>query len=297
VRASRITSLSLLLALALPALLTRSVAAQSAAGEVDLRSPAQRSTRYSAYSLPKGMWSVEVGALGMGDELYGLFGGNYGLGEGFQIGLNLVHYATGLFNINARWNFLDREHLGLGVAVGFDYGHGAWVWVLDPLAQELVQDTDLFAVPISLTASVPLLPWLQFDLPVEYQYAAIFGTLGEGRSFYAEAQIGARQVRFRPGARFFLSKATAFEFGAILPAYTRVPFEGEITAELANQGYERSGSGEASVRFSETWNIEVGLRSSIRPWLFCAIRLDYGPRADVLYGALVYPSFSLEFRL
>jgi hypothetical protein len=233
----------------------------------------------------------------MGDELYGLFGGNFGLGKGFQIGLNLVHYATGLFNINARWNFLDLEHVGLGVAVGFDYGHGAWVWVLDSIAQELVQDTDLIAIPISLTASVPLLRWLQVDLPVEYQHAVVFGTLGEGSSFYAEAQIGARQVRFRPGARFFISQDTAFEFGAILPAYTRVPFEGDITGELANQGYERSGSGEASVRFSETWNVEVGLRSSIRPWLFCAIRLDYGPRADILYGALVYPSFSLEFRL
>jgi hypothetical protein len=291
------TTLGVLLALALATQLTGSAAAQSVAGELDLRSPAQRSTRYSAYSLPKGMWSIEVGALGMGDELYGLFGGNFGLGKGFQIGLNLVHYATGLFNINARWNFLDLEHVGLGVAVGFDYGHGAWVWVLDSIAQELVQDTDLIAIPISLTASVPLLRWLQVDLPVEYQHAVVFGTLGEGSSFYAEAQIGARQVRFRPGARFFISQDTAFEFGAILPAYTRVPFEGDITGELANQGYERSGSGEASVRFSETWNVEVGLRSSIRPWLFCALRLDYGPRADILYGALVYPSFSLEFRL
>lgn len=291
------TTLGVLLALALPALLARSAAAQSAAEEVDLRSPAQRSTRYSAYSLPKGTWSIEVGALGMGDELYGLFGGNYGLGKGFQIGLNLVHYATGLFNINARWNFLDLEHLGLGVALGLDYGHGAWVWVLQPAAQELVKDTDLFALPVSLTASMPLLRWLQIDLPIEYQHAAIFGTLGEGGSFYAEAQIGARQVRFRPGARFFISQDTAFEFGAMLPAYTRVPFEGEISAELANQGFERAGSGEASVSFSETWNIEFGLRSSIRPWLFCAFRLDYGPRADVLYGAFVYPSFSLEFRL
>jgi hypothetical protein len=294
VRARRTTLLGVLvLALVCALSPARPAAAQSSPAAPDLRSPALRSTRYSAYTLPKGVWSVELGALGMGDELYGLLGGAYGLGKGFQLNLNLVHYATGLFNVTARWNFLDLPHFGLGLSVGFDYGHGDWVWVVNSEEQELLDNADLIAFPMSLTASAPLNRWVQLDLAASYQHAELFGTLGEGATFYADAQIGARIFQFRPGARVFLSDDTAFEFFASLPAYARVPYEGDITSNR----FERAGAGEAKVKFSSTWAVEVGLRSAIRPWLFCNIRLDFGPRADVLYGAQVYPSFSIEARL
>jgi hypothetical protein len=296
VRPHRRTAALWFLPLACVAALTCSAAAQGAP-DVDLRSAGQRSTRHSAYSLPKGTWSIDVGALGMGDELYGMFGGGYGLGKGVQLELNLAHYATGLFNINARWNFLDLEHFGLGLGLGFDYGHGDWVWVLDPAARELIRNTDLFAFPLILTASAPLNRWLQLDLSAGYQHAVIVGELGNGSSFYTEAQIGARQLWLQPVARAFLSNDTALELTAYLPAYTRVPFEGEISVDLAGQGYSRSGDGEAKVPFSEAWNFEVGLRTAIRDWLFWSLRLDLGPRAELLYGAFIYPAFSVEFRL
>jgi hypothetical protein len=283
----------LVLALACVLVPAPPAAAQSSPAAQDLRTPARRSTRYSAYTLPKGMWSIELGALGMGDELYGLLGGAYGLGKGFQLSVNLVHYATGLFNITTRWNFLDLPHFGLGVSVGFDYGHGDWVWVLDSSEERLLEDTDVIAFPLSLTASAPLNRWLQLDLGAVYQHAELFGTLGEGNTFYADAQIGGKMFQFRPGARVFLADDTALEFFASLPAYVRVPYEGEITSNR----FERAGSGEAKVAFSSSWAVELGLRSALRPWLFCNLRLDFGPRAELLYGASVYPSFAMEARL
>lgn len=263
----------------------------------DLRAPAYRSTRQSAYSLPKGTWAVEVGALGLGqNELYGQLSAGRGFGAGIQIDVNLAHYSVGLFNIAARWNFLETRHFALAFAASFIYGHGAWMWVLGPLAQTLVQETDLYSVPLDLTASMPVTRWLQFDFGVDYQYAKANGDLGNGRSIYAKGLLGANSVSFRPGARLFLSADTALEMSASLRAFTHIPYEGDISAKFLRKGYERSGSGEASIPFSQTWNVEVGVRSRIRPWMFCSFRLAFGPVADMLFGAYVYPAFALEFR-
>ena len=47
----------------------------------DLQSPEQVSTRYSAYSLPARQWSVDAGALGVGDgDVFALLAVTYGLG-------------------------------------------------------------------------------------------------------------------------------------------------------------------------------------------------------------------------
>jgi hypothetical protein len=271
--------------------------ARAETGE-DLRSPKSRSTRFSAYSLPKGTWAIEAGALGLGnDELYGEIGGAVGLGAGFQLDVNLAHYGVGLFNISSRWNFLDTRHVALSLGLSFLYGHGDWVWILSPLAERLIEDTDLFSLPVNLTASVPVTHWLQFDLTAEYQYAKLIGQLGEGKTLYADALIGAERFVFRPGARFFLSDTTALELAALLPAFTKVPYEGTLSAELLGRGFQRSGEGEAKIAFSETWNLEVGLRSRFTPWMFGSFRLTFGPLADRFFSAPVYPTFSLEFRL
>jgi hypothetical protein len=263
----------------------------------DLRAPAYRSTRQSAYSLPKGTWALELGALGMGEnELYGQLGASRGFGAGIQLDVNLAHYSVGLFNFGARWNFLDTRHLALSFGATFIYGHGDWMWFLGPLARELVKGTDLYAVPINLRATVPVTRWLQFDLGVGYQYAKANGSIGEGRSFYAKTMVGASFVAIQPSVRLFLSNNTALELSAALRPYTRVPYEGDISGTFLGRGYQRSGSGEASVSFSKTWNVEVGVRTRITPWFFCSFRLAFGPLADLLFDAYVYPAFALEFR-
>jgi hypothetical protein len=291
----RTGSLALLLSLV-------SVAAPAAAEAQDsmtgLRSPEQRSVRYSAHALPKGTWAFDLSALGVtGEDVYGSLGIRHGFGGGFDAELNLAHYAVGLFNVGARWTFLDTSDVALAASVGFTYGHGAWMWPLAPLVRSLLQDADLITVPVEVIASAPVLNWLQLDLGASFRYGTVFGTLGDGATFYADAEIGARQVAFRPGARLFVSDATAIELAMDVPVYTWVPWEGEITAAQANEGYQRSGSGGATVRPSETWKIEGGVRSRVTPWLFCTLRLHYGRINRLLYLTTVNPSLSFEFRL
>jgi hypothetical protein len=273
-------------------------AAETAGSLSGLRSPEQRSVRYSAYGLPDGMWSFDASALGVtGDDLYGSLGIRRGFGAGFNLELNLAHYAVGLFNVGAQWTFLDTAYVALAASVGFTYGHGAWMWIAGPVARDLLQDADLITVPAALTASSPILDWLQLDLSLNLRYGTVFGTLGDGDTLYAHAEIGARQVSFRPGARVFVSDATALELAFDLPVYTWVPWEGEITAEFANRGYEKAGSGGAELPTSDTWKLEAGVRSRLTPWLFCTFRLHYGRANRLLYSTTINPSLSFELRL
>jgi hypothetical protein len=249
------------------------VAAQTAAAELapaeapppnDLASPAQVSTRGSAYSLPARTWGFDVGALGISSgDAYARLGVAYGIGAGFQVDLNLLHWAVGLFNVNARWQFLDTRYVDMGAGVGFIYGHGDWFWIAT--AERLASAIDIMAIPFSLTTSVQPKRWLQLDLGLQYGHAEVWGSVGEEDSLYADAELGVRQFMIRPGVRFYVSKATSVDFVATLPPYTAAPTEGSVETQLPG------------VLFG-------GTRTA-------------GQIANRLYGAKIYPSFDVEWRL
>jgi hypothetical protein len=248
----------------------------------DLQSTAQRSTRYAAYTVPAGTWSLDVGAFGIsGGDAFAKLGAAYGLGAGFEVEMNMAHVSVGLLNVSAAWHFIETRHFDLGVRAGFWYGRGEWFWIAQGAAKSLVSKVDVVSVPIALTASAPLTPWLQLDLGVQYTYGDAFGVTDGDRSILEDAQIGIRQLFFRPGVRVFLSDNTALELFAKLPAVTDVP-----TSRAAT-----------TLPFSKTWTIEAGLRSRLADGLFGNLRLHYGDVSDAVYGAALYPSFDIEFRL
>jgi hypothetical protein len=61
----------------------------------------------------------------------------------------------------------------------------------------------------------------------------------------------------------------------------------------------RSGSNEKfdTVPFSKTWTLEGGVRSRFSEGLFGSLRMHCGKTGRGLYGAVVYPSFNVQFRL
>ena len=276
-------------ALALGALCSTLAAAEPArpalaqpAPAADLQSPEQLNTRYSAYSVPRGTWALDAGAFGISSgDAFAKLGAAYGLGAGFAIEMNLAHVGVGLLNVSAAWHFIDTRYFDLGVRAGFWYGHGEWFWIAQGAAKSLVSKVDLVSVPVVLTASAPLTRWLQLDLGVQYSYGDVFGATSGEPSILEDAQIGVRQLFFRPGARFFLSDNTALELFARLAAFTEVP----------------TARAEAALPFSETWTLEGGLRSRLAEGLFGNLRLHYGEVSDAIYGATLYPSFDIELRL
>lgn len=264
---------------------------QSAAAPAleDLQSPEQRDLRHEAYSLPAGMWAVNVGALGIsGGDVFAQLGLSRGLGAGFQVEANLAHASVGLLNVGARWHFIDTRHFDLGAGLGFWYGHGEWLWIVRGAAKELVSKLDVISVPVALTASVPVSRSFAFSLGLEYRYVQAFGTISR-ESAYRDAYIGARQFAVSPSARWFATDTTSLELSAHLPPYTSVPVE--VTGGEQDRGQEFE-----DVPFSETWSVELGLRSRFQPGIFGNLRLHYGEVVRTLYSAVVYPSFELEFR-
>jgi len=270
-------------------------AAEAAPGH--LSSPAQVSTRGSAYSLPARTWAFDVGALGISSaDAYARLGIGYGFGAGFQIDLNLLHWAVGLFNVNARWQFLDTRYVDMSAGVGFIYGHGDWFWIAT--AERLASAIDIMALPFALNTSAQPLRWLQLDLGLQYGHAEVWGEVGEKDSLYAEAELGVRQFLIRPGVHFYVTNATSIDFMATLPLYTAAPTEGNVETELP--GVIFGGTRTAGYRklpFEDTWKLEFGVRSRLTTGLYGTMRLHYGQIASRLYGAKVYPSFEVEWRL
>jgi hypothetical protein len=248
----------------------------------DLQSAAHVNTRYSAYSLPARQWSLEAGALGVGNgDLYAVLSVGYGLGRGVQLNANLAHASVGLLNLSAGWHFIDTRYFDLGARLGAWYGHGAWYWIASPTGKELISKIDLFSVPLELIASSTPTRWLELDLGVQYTYARIFGAASSEETVFTDNQLGMEQFFVRPGARFFVSDNTAIELFGKLPMYSAIPVE---------DGPNRT------VPFERTWWLEGSLRSRLARRLYGSVRLHYAAISDVLYGARLYPSFEVEFR-
>lgn len=249
--------------------------------EGDLQSPEQVSTRYSAYSLPAGRWSIDVGAGGVDHgDVYALLAVRRGLGAGVQLNVNFAHASVGLFNVSADWHFIETRYFDLGAHLGAWYGHGAWFWFADPLARKAVSNLDLIKIPLELTASSTLTRWLELDLGMHYSYVKIFGSSASEGSLFTDSELGMQQFLLRPGARLFITDRVALELFAKLPLYSSVPIEGR----------------NPTVPFKRTWGMAAGLRARLKRGLFGNIRLNYAPLSDLVYGARVYPSFEVEVR-
>ena len=261
-------------------------------GPADLQSPEQRDTRNSAYSLRRGMWAFDAGALGLGggDALMKL-GVAYGLGAGVELQLNLAHWGAGILNFAAVWQFVDTRYFHLAARAGIWYGNGDWVWILTEAGEELVADLDVLNVPLILASSMPVSKRLQFDFDVRYTYADIFGSVTANGTFFRDAPFGMRQLAVRPGVRIFLTDSTEVDLSTSLPIYSARSYarpDGDRTDE-SNEFTD--------VPFSKTWAAEFGLRSRLAKALFGSVRLHYSKIADGFYGSSFYPSFNLEFRL
>jgi hypothetical protein len=247
-----------------------------------LQSPEQVSTRYSAYSLPRGMWALDIGAFGIsGGDAFAKIGAAYGLGGGVQLEVNLAHMGLGLLNLSANWQFVDTRYFDLGASIGVWYGHGEWFWIARGAAKTIASKIDVVSIPVAVTASAPLTDWLQLDLALQYTYGDIYGATTADISLFEDAEIGLRQLFFRPGAHLYISDNTSFDLSAKLPVYTDLPRD----------------RAETELPFSRTWTLELGLRSRLTPGVFGNLRLHYGDVGDALYDAPLFPSFDVEFRL
>lgn len=257
----------------------------------DLQQPDQRDTRNSAYSLPRGTWGFDVGALGLGGgDAYAKLGVAYGVGAGVELQVNLAHFSVGLMNFAAYWQFVETPHFSLAARAGVWYGKGNWIWILTEAGQNLLGDISALNVPLVLASSMPISKRLQFDFDLQYTYADIFGSLTDSGERLRQAPFGMRQFAVRPGVRIFLTDNTEFDLSSQLPIYSARTY-------LRPMGDNSDSAEFKKIPFSETWGVELGLRSRFSRALFGTVRFHYSRIARGLYGAAFFPSFDLDFRL
>lgn len=261
----------------------------------DFRAPDQRERRGTAYSLPRHMGAAEIGLLGVGEDLVGRLGFAYGFGKGFEADINLAHAGVGILTLATKWNFLDREHVGLGFRLGFIWVNGQWVWFLPELERQIVKDIDAIIVPLRFVSSLPITPWLQLDLSAGYQHAEIFG--GSGGRFLFDAQLGVRQVTTDGSVRFYVADTVQFFFTAHLPVWTRSPQELTASVQTADGvyvGLRRSAY--EKVPFSRVYSLQWGIQSAMSRFSYVTFSFVYNQVDLGIYRSPVHPALNLEFR-
>lgn len=257
--------------------------------------PESRSTRSTAYALPRGTVSVSTSLLGVTtNELYGSLGVAFGLGAGVQLGANLAHLGAGLFNLGAKWQFLDQKLLSLSVAFSPAYAHGDWIWVA--AAENLVAGFDVWAFPVELSASSRPNDWLELDLTAAYTDIEIVGDI-DSDSLVLDAQLAQRQFHLRPRVWVHLLERSSLFAEATLPLFTSIPVAGEATV-VVGDGVVVGGTsgGRRVLDLGETYVLSLGARSMINRHFYVDIQANFGPRIDRIYGTFLAPRVSFEAR-
>ncbi|MCH2108067.1 MAG: hypothetical protein MK135_01970 [Polyangiaceae bacterium] len=243
----------------------------------------------------KKQWAFDVELWGTSaSDIYGGFGIHYGLGKGFEVGVNLLHLGAGVFNLSTKWNFLDLPQFALGLRFSPMFAHGDWVWIAR--SSTLVSGLNIWLFPVSLQLSAPILPWLQFDLSTDYVDSLVLGDVDED-SLLLDGTIALRQLAFQPVIRWHLLQRTSFYFQAKLPVITRIPGAISTEAPLV-EGVLLGGeaAGRSSIPLKDTYVLTCGARSMIREDIFLDFSVNVGALAKKIYGNPISPRLQLEMR-
>lgn len=263
----------------------------------DFFAPEERTRTNTAYTLAPSQLGFEVGALGQGGgDVYARIGVAYGFGYGVEVSANLAHAAAGIVNLNGKWNFIDEKMFGLAAGVGVTWAHGDWLWVLPADQRTLVSTLDVVAVPLTLTASAPVLTWLQLDLELSYLHAEVFGNANSENALF-DADIGARRVGISPIARFYVLDALELYASVWISPYTALPGAVTARAQLAPDVYAGGQTGGyIELDPGDTYRLAFGARSAITRTSFVSFVLNYGKASERLYGSSFFPAFNVELR-
>lgn len=252
-------------------------------------------TRETAYVLERGDSAVGVSLLGVTpQELYGSISFEHGLGAGVQLGVNIAHLGTGVFNVAGKWRFFDQRKLSLALSFAPAYGHGDWIWIAP--AQALMAGVQIGIFPVEVAASSFVLDWLELDFAAGYTDIEVFGNL-DGDSFLLDAQLAQRQFFLRPRVVAHLLERSSVVLGATVPLYTSIPASGEASVELPNGVVAgASSSGRRTLPVGDTYLLSLGIRSMINQHYFVEVQANLGPRVDKIVGTFVAPRVAFEGR-
>jgi hypothetical protein len=274
------------------------LAVPGCARTVDVRSPADRLTDDTAYTLRQGQVRLDTGLVGQDlrtDDLGANLGVRVGLHDRVELGTNLAHVALAYFNLDARVLMIDRPHFAWGARVGVRGFNGGWLYVVPPEQRSEISDLNLVVVPVDTTFTFPIRPWFDMHVTPGYSSVSAFGSFSDS-TLTAEGEIGLRQVYIDTYFNFLIRSKVTLVFGVHWALYTAALTDADAVAEV-EPGLEVGVQSGEWVRAdpSEGWRGSAGVE-----WAFAkrsGVRLSLVYRRPVpgLPGFVV-PAVNFHFR-
>lgn len=263
----------------------------------DWLAPRSRQLEHTAYTLQQHQLYLQVGAYGSErDDLYGELELAYGLGYGLQLGSNLFHCASGNWNIDLDWGLVDQSWIGVSLSTGLGLGVVQQMWVVREIWREMLRDVQLLTVPVQLTASLPVLDWLQIDLSAGYTHVSGFGeidfSLGRLGGTLAQSELFVKPV-----VRVYVSPRLALIAQAHLPLWAELPVDVRTTVGDDDDPLVDFRTAERErVPFSENWGFKVGAETPVAANLSVRLQFAYSVPATDFYRTAVLPTVQLLYR-
>jgi hypothetical protein len=179
-----------------------------------------------------------------------------GIGDRWEVGVNLAHAVFGVMNVYGKYNFIDKKWWALGAEVGVTWIHVKSVWAIPEKYRDALGNIDILSIPIEIHSSFPVADWVGLHLSVGYLHSQLFGKINE-ETLFLDGDIGSSQVYLRPNITLYIAKRIqVFVTARLLLWGGRY---GEVAAEVTNNDDLIIG-----FRSSQFTELEFGDRSFIQ---------------------------------
>lgn len=250
----------------------------------DFRTPQDRITTDTAYTLEKRQTRVELGAgghdFGLDDTGVGLTV-RHGIIDRLEVGTNVAHDAVSLFNLDVRGTLVDRPRFGLGARVGAKWLPFQALYLLPKDIRDDFGGLHFVVLPVDMTFSFPVLKRFAFHITPGYFGSAVFGSV-DSDGVDAIGQLGWRQVYIDNFYNVLVGRRVALVFGLHFPLWTVGLTDARASTEVQPGVEAIAETGEwqpvpfaRSFRSSAGVEVYMGRRAGMRANVLLPARLAF----------------------
>lgn len=265
----------------------------------NFRDPKERPREGTAYTLTHKEFSTGLTLLGQSPyDLFLKVDFAAGIGDQWEVGINLAHAAFGVINVYGKYNFIDKKWWALGAKLGVTWIHVSAVWAIPEEYRDALGNVDILSIPIEIQSSFPVADWVGLHLTVGYLHSELFGDINED-SLFLNGDIGSRQIYLKPLITFYLNERILVFVGGRLLVWGGMYEQVEAEANLSDSAIVGIRSANwKELDFQQRSYITIGVNAKFGKYTYLglAVVLNGAATQSQLFSSPVLPVLDLSWR-
>jgi hypothetical protein len=265
----------------------------------NFRDPKERPRKDTAYTLPHKQFQAGLTLLGQNPYDF-VLGADFaaGIGDRWEVGVNLAHAVFGVMNVYGKYNFIDKKWWAMGATLGVTWIHVKSVWAIPEKYRDALGNVDILSIPIEIHSSFPVADWVGLHLSAGYLHSQFFGKINE-ETLFLDGDIGSHQVYLRPNITLYIAERIQVFLAARLLLWGGR--YGEVAAEATNNddliiGFRSTGFNE--FEFGGKSFIKFGVEAKFGKYTYLRLWAVYNGSVSNsnLFSTPILPGLDLYWR-